>query len=137
MTVRCDCGGGSKDGRWNRQPAWRCVFATLPGRSCTAEVVTKVVREQLRWKPAGFLHTFSELVRSWCPQQEVGTRLCYSHDSAPRREASLTSTYCLLQSSDTSCSRFALLLGYFLAAELRTSLLLPGQLPAWASGATG
>lgn len=61
---------------------------------------------------------FSELVRSWCPQQEVGTWLCYSHDSVPRREAPLTSPYHLLQGSVTSCSHFALLLAYFLAAEL-------------------
>lgn len=61
---------------------------------------------------------FSELVRSWCPRQEVGTRLCYSHDSAPRREAPLTSTSHLLQGSLTSCSHFALLLASFLAAEL-------------------
>lgn len=60
---------------------------------------------------------FSELVRSWCPQQEVGTRLCYSRDSAGR-EAPLTSTYHLLQGSVTSCSHFALLLAYLLAVEL-------------------
>lgn len=61
---------------------------------------------------------FSELVRSWCPQQEVGTRLCYSRESAPGREAPLTSTYHLLQGSVTSCSHFALLLAYLLAVEL-------------------
>lgn len=63
MTVRCDCGGGIKDGRWNRQPAWRCVFATLLGQRCIEELVRKAVRAtgMVTWGLA-------ELLRSWCPQ---------------------------------------------------------------------